>query len=96
MWLIEHCIYAYNEKQKRLAFEVYVTDRLKAINDSVAKTLGGATVKQRYIELVERMKEKPAPEYTAEQVITSISDKLERIGNHESIRVSGEANAGFK
>lgn len=85
MYLIEHCIYAYNEKQHRLAYEIYVADRLKAINDSVASFFGGSSTTKRYVDLIKEMKQKPEPERTAEQVISSISEKLERIGKNESI-----------
>ena len=60
---------------------MYVTDRLKAINDSVAHTFGGSAPKMRYLEIVEMMKPKKEEdsEKTAEQVISSISEKLERV-----------------
>lgn len=93
MYLIEHCIYKYNERQERLTFEIYVTDRLKAINDSIASFLGGASTSKRYVDFIKEMKKKPEPERTAEQVISSISDKLERIGKNESIQVGGDTNA---
>lgn len=85
MHLIDHCVYEHNRRQKQLVYEIYVTDRLKAINDSIASFYGGASTKTRYIELVERIKKAPEPERTAEEVISSISDKLERIGKNESI-----------
>lgn len=83
-WLIEYCIYRYNERQRRLAYEIYVTDRLKAINASIAQTFGGTSATKRFVEVLDMMKHSKEPERTAEQVISSISDKLERLGN-ESI-----------
>ena len=68
-----------------MAYEVYVTDRLHAINASVANALGGQMAKKRYIEILEEMKGEKAPDVTAEQVISSISDKLERLSNDERI-----------
>ena len=85
VFLIEHCIYEYNRQQKRLAYEVYITDRLKAINDSVVSFYGGASATKRYADYIAEMEKKPEPERTAEQVISSISEKLERIGKNESI-----------
>lgn len=81
LYLVEHCVYRYNESQKRMVYEVYVTDRLKAINDSVASFFGGQTVKKRYAELLEESRNVKKEERTAEEIIASISEKLERIGN---------------
>lgn len=87
LYLIEHCIYVYNAKQERRAYEIYVTDRLKAINDSVAHVFGGSTAEKRYMDFLESAQPKRATEdnRTAEQVISSISEKLERLGGNESI-----------
>lgn len=73
----------YNRRLEHKAYEVYITDRLKAINDSVAHTFGGASPKMRYYDILEEMspQKEEEPEKTAEQVISSISDKLERLGN---------------
>ena len=85
MYLVEHCIYEHNRRQKQFAYEVYVTDRLKAINDSVASFFGGSSTGTRYLDIIESAKKSAEPERTAEEVISSISDKLERIGKNESI-----------
>lgn len=86
LYLIEHCVYVYNAKQERKLYEIYVTDRLKAINDSLASFYGGSTTKDRYVDLFESMRNVvPDDSRTAEQVISSISDKLERLGKDEPI-----------
>jgi len=83
LWFIDYCILHYNQKMEQKAYEVYVTDRLKAINDIAAHTFGGPAPKMRFFDILEMMKpqKKEDPEKTAEQVIASISDKLERLGN---------------
>ena len=83
LWFIDYCILHYNQRMEQQAYKVYVTDRLKAINDSVAHTVGGSAPKMRYYDILDLMKPKDEkePEKTAEQVISSISDKLERLGN---------------
>lgn len=83
LWFIDYCILHYNQRMEQQAYKVYVTDRLKAINDSVAHTFGGSAPKMRYYDILDLMKPKDEkePEKTAEQVISSISDKLERLGN---------------
>lgn len=64
-----------------MAYEAYVADRLKAINDSLAKTLGGSVAKYSYLEVINMLKGEEEPQVTAEQVISSISDKLERLND---------------
>ena len=81
LYLIQYCTDIYNEKQKQLAYEVYVADRLKAINDSIANFFGGNAPRYTLIEVLDMMKPKKEPEKTAEQVISSISEKLERLKN---------------
>lgn len=81
MYLINYCVYKHNEAQHRLAYEMYVTDRLQAINDSVANVVGGSVARMRFIDAFEELKGNSKPEVTAEQVISSISDKLERLNN---------------
>lgn len=83
LWFIEYCIIQYNRRLEHKVYEVYVTDRLKTVNDIIAQTFGGPAPKMRYYDILEEMKpqKEEEPEKTAEQVISSISDKLERLGN---------------
>ena len=85
LYLIEHCIYEYNRKQERMAYEMYITDGLKCINDSVAGFLGGRSLSKRFADIIKQMNSRqPEEDRTAEQIISSISEKLERLSN-ESI-----------
>ena len=84
-YLIQHCIYVYNHKQERRAFEIYVSDGVKAVNDSIAYIFGGNTSASRYIDILEQiMNVRPKDSRTAEQIISSISNKLEGL-NNESV-----------
>lgn len=84
-YLIQHCTYVYNHKQERRAFEIYMSDRIKAVNDSIASVFGGSTSTSRYIDILERMMDaRPEETRTAEQIISAISEKLERL-NDESV-----------
>lgn len=86
VYLIEHCVYEYNRKQERKAYEIYVTDRLKGINDSIAGYLGGRTASKRFFDILMQMSNaQPEETRTADEIISSISKKLERLGNNESI-----------
>lgn len=85
VYLIEHCIYEYNRKQERRAFEAYITDGLKCISDSVAGFFGGKSPSYRFVDILDRMSGKQLDETrTADEIISSISEKLERL-NNESI-----------
>lgn len=87
VYLIEHCVYEYNRKQEQRAYEMYVTDRLKCINDIAAGLFGGKTASHRFADILDHMSknEEPEEERTAEEIISSISEKLERLNNNESI-----------
>lgn len=65
-----------------MLFENYVADRLKAINDSVSRFIGGSVARKSYSELLGEIKGNvKKEERTADEIIASISEKLERIGN---------------
>ena len=64
---------------------MYVSDGIKSINDSMAYFLGGSSSTSRYVDILEQMMhEHHEDTRTAEQIITSISDKLESL-NNESV-----------
>ena len=68
-----------------MAYEMYITDGLKCINDSVAGFLGGRSLSKRFADIIKQMNSRqPEEDRTAEQIISSISEKLERLSN-ESI-----------
>ena len=86
VWLIEHCIYEYNCKQERRAYEVYVTDSLKHINDSIVGFYGGKSPSRRFADILKQMSgTQPEETRTAEEIVSSISEKLERLKDDESI-----------
>lgn len=85
VYLIEHCIYEYNRKQERRAYEAYIADGIKCINDSVAGFFGGKSLSYRFVDMLDRMSGKQLDEdRTADEIISSISKKLEGLRN-ESI-----------
>lgn len=86
VWLIEHCVYEYNRKQERRAYQVYVTDSLKYINDSVVGFFGGKSPSRRFADALKQINEqRPEETRTAEEIVSSISKKLERLKDDESI-----------
>ena len=86
LYLIEHCIYEHNRKQELRAYEIYVTDGLKCISDSVAGFIGGKSMSNRFADILNQMSNvQPEETRTADEIISSISKKMERLGNNESI-----------
>lgn len=67
-YVIDHCVSAFLEYKKEDAFRIYVTDALKA-----------------YFHLNQRYEDwfKPQDIRTSEEIITSIKDKLARLGGEE-------------
>ena len=57
--------------------DIFVTDAVKNINDSIAETFGGAVMKKRYADMIFPAL---AEERTAEEIISDISEKLNNIG----------------
>lgn len=84
VYLIEHCIYEYNRKMERRAYESYITDGLKCISDSISGFFGGKTLSYRFADILNKASSKQEETRTAEEIISSISKKLERL-NNESI-----------
>ena len=65
---------------------MYVTDRLKYINDSIVNVIGGKTASKRFADIFKELSNaQPEETRTAGEIISSISNKLERLGNNESI-----------
>ena len=64
---------------------MYITDELKCISDSIAGLFGGKSMSRRFADILDEMSGKQLDETrTADEIISSISDKLERL-NNESI-----------
>lgn len=58
-------------------YRIYVTDALQYINGSMTNALGGKSLTTRYSDLITPARE---PDKTADEVITSIKDKLRALG----------------
>ena len=67
-YVIEYCIAAFNRLQEEKLYRIYVTDALKVI--------GGLNV--RYCDLISASV--PREERSGEEIITSLSEKLNEIG----------------
>lgn len=79
--MIQHCVAFFRRNQKEKAYRIYVTDALKAIAENTAKQGGGLTMSVRYADMINlNDKQQPEETRTAEEVITSIKDKISRMG----------------
>ena len=75
-YVIEHYIAYFKKEQYEKAYKFYVTDALRLITENTAKANGGRYLQARYVEYVEPIKEETR---TAEEVITSLKEKLRRL-----------------
>ena len=75
-YVIEHYIAFFQKEQKDKAYRLYVTDALKIITENTAKLNGGTYLTGRYAEMIEPRKEETR---TAEEIIDTIKEKLERL-----------------
>lgn len=63
------------------AYQVYVTDALKAITENTAKYAGGSYTKARYLDLEDQ---RPEETRTPDEIIGNMKEKIARIGGGES------------
>ena len=77
-YVIEHCVSAFLDFQRSELFEFYVTECLRVMSESLA---GGERryMTAKYGDLV-NTKDTPEETRTADEIISGISDKLEKLG----------------
>lgn len=73
-YVVEHCISAFNEKQKEETYRLYVTEILRGIGKQV-----GVSFSMSYTELIESMKPQKEETRTADEVIDDIKEKARKI-----------------
>lgn len=74
-YVVEHCISAFNEKQKEETYRLYVAEILRGIGKQV-----GVSFSMSYTELIKSMKPQKEETRTADEIIGGIKDKLRRLG----------------
>ena len=69
-YVVEHCVSSFNKRQKELAFQIYVTDTLKSIDEKLFNTFGGTAYKDRFIDRItsEKKPVKSGDEIAAEVI----------------------------
>lgn len=75
--MVDHCVAAFQNKQKDRLYQIYITDALKAIAENTANLAGGKSPQLRYIEVIDDMENTDKkPEKTAEEIIDNMKNKL--------------------
>lgn len=63
----------FEEKQRELAYRIYVTDALRSISENTAKFGGGGYMKVRFADII---MPHPEDDRTSEEIISHIREKL--------------------
>lgn len=63
----------YEKQQNEESYRIYTSDTLLYIGESVAKTLGGRCMENRYVDFII---EKPEQTESGDEIIDRISEKL--------------------
>lgn len=72
---------AFLEEQRELAYRTYVTDSLKYLTENTSRIAGGTSMTKRFCEAMDELtKPKKVETRTADEIIDSISDKLNKLG----------------
>ena len=94
-YIIRHCTEEMRKQAEDRIFRVYVTDALKAIADNTSFIpKEGASLKLRYIEMLDGIKPERKPQETAEQIKTRISAGINALANKEAINDDGDNKKG--
>lgn len=79
--MIDHCMSAFAEYSKDLAFRIYITDGLKVISENTAHFAGGSSLQLRWFDLInpepEEEKEKVQDLRSCDDIVNSIWRKID-------------------
>lgn len=75
--MIEHCVSAFCDKQRRDLYQNYISDIIQNIGANIAKSVQGEYYPHRFSELIQKKKE---PEETPEEIKNRIKDKVNKGG----------------
>ncbi|MDE7398968.1 MAG: hypothetical protein K2N06_05505 [Oscillospiraceae bacterium] len=73
---MRYCIARFQKNNLDMTYRVYVTDALKLIAENTSKYAGGSYMKIRFTDIINP---KPEETRTADEIITSITDKLRKL-----------------
>lgn len=81
-YVIEHCVTAFSDICRQKAVEIYITDGIRCISESVAKAFGGSYMTERFADLVNNEHEE---ERTGDEIALDIITRagLKTRGNEE-------------
>ena len=71
---VRYAVARFKERQKDMAYRIYVSDALKMVASNTAKLSGGEYLKTRYCDAINP---KPEETRTSDEIIAHIRKKLE-------------------
>lgn len=72
-YIIQHCVAFLKNKSKEKAFQIYVTDSLKIIAETLAHHYGGSVLNMRYADIIS---DEEPENRTAEDIINNLKAKM--------------------
>lgn len=75
-YIIEHAVDYYKQTQEKKAFELYISEMLRSLNNSVAKNFGGNEFNKSWLQL----KEYEPETRSAEEIKTNMLTRLQSLG----------------
>lgn len=79
-YIMEHCVAAFRKEKRKEAFEIYLTDAVKCIGDTLANIHGGSHMRSRFAEFFEEKDKRTGNEIAA--------DVIKRAG----LKIGGDEN----
>lgn len=79
--MIDHCMSAFTEYNKDLAFRIYITDGIKVISENTAHFAGGSSLQLRWYDLVNSAPEEEEPKQdtrSCEEIVDSIWSGIDK------------------
>lgn len=77
--MIDHCMSAFTEYNKDLAFRIYITDGIKVISENTAHFAGGSSLQLRWYDLIDQTPEEEPEQDTrsCDDIVNSIWSKID-------------------
>lgn len=74
------CISLFKQEQEEKATKIYYAECLRIISENTAKTGGGSYVQAKLVDILDP---KPVDNRSANEIISGIKDKIEKMNDEE-------------
>ena len=91
-YVIDHCVVAFNDYCRQKAYQVYVTDGIRCMSESLANFAGGSYLENRFADIFDRDID---DERTGDEVALDIIERAGLIYGGGFYDAESEADAGF-